>query len=525
MMKTVMCRTPGHGKIENHQLKMKICEPGGECAGEGMMMRGIRFITLILAGCLLLEPYKLHGSNFADTYGFSATGISMGNAVTSLVDDWSSVYYNIAGLGKTRHLAFREGTGKIDTMKVYKTIAGKKLTERDRQGKEEYYSGQIAVTYLHTYPMLKINISRSTTTGTPLKTPGDQNLDFGAVILGIAFDINKIIEMPEFISSARFGLGLGSLSDGSASKVNDVDLQTHNFMRYGREAQKAVIIAGIGLGFLDDLFGVGVGSSISFHGSGAVKVTGVEVGPSSQTPPAQSKMDLKSAPSLVAGIYFNPGKAVSALEGLNIGAAYRQESYMEIDPFATDTELKIGSTQMSMNMSIFEYYTPHIFVGGVSYTFEGFTVSADCEYQMWSRFRVSSAMQFVFDRLAAEYGEQYRIKKFKDIIVPKIGLSYQPVYWLKFMAGYYYQPSFIPDEAVKGKFNFLDNEKHVGSLGIKFFIPRLSGTGGPLEITMGFQGQYMVERTVTKDNPESINPNYTYGGWNPTGIFELTMRL
>ena len=40
-------------------------------------------------------------SNFGDTYGFSARGIAMGNAITAGVNDWSSVFYNMAGLGRT----------------------------------------------------------------------------------------------------------------------------------------------------------------------------------------------------------------------------------------------------------------------------------------------------------------------------------------------------------------------------------------------------------------------------------------
>lgn len=49
--------------------------------------------------------------------------------------------------------------------------------------------------------------------------------------------------LPGFVSSLRFGLAAGLLDDLAAVKINDVDPRTHNFLRYGREAQTAIIIS------------------------------------------------------------------------------------------------------------------------------------------------------------------------------------------------------------------------------------------------------------------------------------------
>ena len=103
---------------------------------------------------------------------------------------------------------------------------------------------------------------------------------------------------------------MSSLSDGYASRINDIDLKTHNFLRYGREAQKAVIIAGVGFGFFDDTVGIGVGANMNFKGEGKVLISDVNVGPSEQTPEAQSRTDLKAAPAVVVGIYLSPGKCL-----------------------------------------------------------------------------------------------------------------------------------------------------------------------------------------------------------------------
>ncbi len=64
------------------------------------MYRLMSKVLLIFVAIVTVQTLAF--ANFADTYGFSAIGISRGNAMTAVVNDWSSVYYNIAGLGRTR---------------------------------------------------------------------------------------------------------------------------------------------------------------------------------------------------------------------------------------------------------------------------------------------------------------------------------------------------------------------------------------------------------------------------------------
>ncbi len=491
----------------------------------------ITFLTLM---ALFLSVNTARASNFADTYGFSAQGIAMGNAMCAIVNDWSSVYYNISGLGKTRHRKGLTEAAKPKLVHKYKTLLTGKSTasKKDPEKKsEEFYPNQIAISYFHTQPMLSLDINRTRDAShgyEPLETNAAKDLGYGVMIIGVAFDLNKIYKMPEFISSARFGLGLGSLANGYAQRVNDIDMKTHDFLRYGRETQRAVILAGIGLGFLDDSFGFGVGGNIQFRGQGSTLLTNVEVGPSEQTPQAQSKMDLKTVPAVVAGAYFSPGrffKGIDFLKGLDLGLTYRQETYMEIYPFQTSTQMTIGGMEMGMNMAIFDFYTPHIFSAGAAYTFWYLTISAELQYEMWSKYKVSKTTQIIYEEALRTKGEDYRLPVYKDILVPKLGISYEALDWLTLMAGYYYQPSFIPPSETKGVINVLDNDKHVGSLGARFSIPRSGGMGGPVDITIAGQGQYCVSRTVTKNNPTTYNPNYSYGGWVPSGIIEVTMRL
>jgi len=334
--------------------------------------------------------------------------------------------------------------------------------------------------------------------------------------------------MPSFISSARFGLGLGMMADGSMAKVNDIDPMTHNFIRYGREAQVAKIIAGVGMGFFNDFIGAGVSMNANFSGEGAVALEDVEMSTDAQVPSAQAKMDLKMNPAIIAGVYLSPGKLLPMFDGFDLGVSYRMESYMEIAPF--ETAASIPSTlAMRMEMAIFDYYSPHIFTAGVSYKFWIITISADVEYHMWSKYKVSEAQQIVAQYNVEEDGEDYALPDAQDIIVPKAGIEISPFDWVSVMGGFYLQPAIFPDEANKGKMNFLDNTKYVGSAGLNFKIPQFWILGGSLEISLAYQYQYLETRDVVKDDqsPDDYlkNPDYSYGGVCHTAIVSVMMKI
>ena len=50
---------------------------------------------------MVINATSVLANSSVDTYGLSPKGMSLGNAMTAHVNDWSSVYYNIAGLGRT----------------------------------------------------------------------------------------------------------------------------------------------------------------------------------------------------------------------------------------------------------------------------------------------------------------------------------------------------------------------------------------------------------------------------------------
>lgn len=484
-------------------------------------------LTVFFAGSLF--------ASYAETHGFSASGIARGNAVTATVNDWSSVFYNIAGLGRTR-------TGlSVERQQTAALTLKKGATEENAAEEKAYLNDQIGLNFFYTMPSMKIDIPRK-------DVKAAENLNYGIATLGLVLDLNHFYRMPKFISSARFGLGLGTMADGYMVKVNDVDLRTHDWVNYGREAQRTVIMAGLGFGFLDDKFGFGVGANVWTGGEGAVLMKGVEVGPGEQSPDQQARMDLKTTASPVAGIYVSVGKIVNKLRGLDFGASYRGEIYMSIDPFLAGTELSIPAS-LQLMMSIFDYYTPHTFSAGVAYNLpmhDRLTVEIDVEYQMWSGYKVSEARRKYWEEGGFGTGlggnPKYvgvDIPKFRDVIVPKLGITYRIFNWVSTMAGYSYQQSYIPDDAMTGIFNMMDNDRHIASLGFQFIIPRMGGMVSPLEINIGGQYQMLVKREVVKDysyintaawtpaevtSLQAANPDYSFGGSVWSATIEVKLR-
>jgi long-chain fatty acid transport protein len=438
-------------------------------------MKKVCVSVLVCVG-LLMGAFPASASNYGDSFGYSTRGMSLGGAMSARVDDWSSVYYNMAGLGKAQGL--------------------------DKKN-------QIAAAYQGNLPMVDIDISRS-------GVNGDEDLETGTLVFGLALDANVLMHVPSFISSARIGVGLCINDDMTAIKINDLDPRTHTFMRYGREAQRLEVLSGVGLGFMDDLFGIGVGVNSAFAGDGQVVLEEIQLDTDPQSPRGQSKMDMELEPNLLFGLYVSPGKIIEALEGLDFGLTYRDETIQNIDPFQTLGVTDVGQIPLNMLLALTDYFQPRMLVLGMAWKNENLTVSFDLEYQEWSNFHLSRPnMQ--------HYGND--LKKFDDILIPRLGVEYRKNSRTSLLFGYYYQPSFVPDEAVSGVMNFLDNDKHVASCGLVYDITPYVPLKGQTELCLGYQLQYLVERDVDKAAPEPLNPEYSYSGTCHTLMVELNINL
>lgn len=433
-------------------------------------MKIYKMFVMTALGFLVLVSSSF-ASHYGDTYGYSTKGLSLGGAMCARADDWSSVYYNVAGLGKTVHL--KKGVN------------------------------QIALQYQGNMPDFEIDIPRD-------DVHGDENLEAGTLILGLALDAYILMDLPAFISSARLGVGLCVNDDLTAMKINDLDPRTHNFMRYGREAQRLAVLTAFGMGFMDDKFGFGLGVNSSFDGEGTMFMEDIKLETEEQYPPGQTMMEMKIKPNLLLGAYFN------LTDTIHLGASFRDESILDIYPIKSTGVTETGNIALLMTLAMTDYYQPRSYTLGAAFELGSAVLSLDVEFQEWSGFRHSTPTSVNFEDYLAD---------FDDIVIPRVGLEYKVDSMLNLLFGYYYQPSFVPDEAVSGILNYLDNDKHVVSGGLTFDVTPFLPIKANTEFCFGYQLQYLVDRDVTKTSPTELNPDYSYGGLCHTVMLGLNISL
>jgi long-chain fatty acid transport protein len=475
-------------------------------------MRTIRTIgTLII---LTFTALSAHASNYADNFGGSPMGLALGNAMTARVNDWSSTYYNISGLGKS-----------VDFPDVVS------------DNKKEY-KNQFAIAYTWNKPEVDIDIRRTNSqTGELLATNGASGLETGALLIGATLDLALFYDDPKYISTGRLGLLVSLNDDLALVKINDISLQTHNFFRYGRETRALMVLIGAGFGFMDDLIGFGVGLSPSLGGEGKILATNLTLTTEPQSPTMQANFDFTvNAMRLVIGGYLKPGRIFPILEGVDLGISYREENYLYVDDFQMGTQVAVGNIDLQILAAMFDFYQPPITRIGASYSTDAFILSGDLEYREWSQNKMSKMQKTAYKD---QNGEIIKVPELDDVIVPRAGLQINLSETTALLMGYYYEQTCVPNSATKGIFNILDNDKHVGSCGIKFRVPKvysvpylgwlLDGIGpalkGPLDITASYQYQHLMERDVKKTNPTPENPNYSYGGNCHTAMLGFELNL
>ncbi|HNR89723.1 MAG TPA: outer membrane protein transport protein [Spirochaetota bacterium] len=456
---------------------------------------------------LIILPASLAFANYGDTYGISAKAVGMGNAVTSIVDDWSSTWYNMSGLGKVPPKAELKET-KTKVSLLYKTLTGEKkqktISEKSEDGGEAHKinNNELAVTYLYTIPNLEV------TTDVAQETKNEK-LQFGAFVLGLVIDMNTFIRMP-FDLNARLGVLFAIQDDLGLGKVTDDDPRTHYFMRYGRRIQRFITNLGVGIEVWKNHMYIGGGISVFAGGKGSVQIQKVQITQEDQNPPTRTKLDLQPSSAPLAGLSFKWDKLGPG--DFNFGFCYRDEIYLKIDPFDTQATTDLAGVDMKMSIAIFDFYTPKSFTGGLSYAiqdlwiFKELVFSVDAELQQWSR----------YNDLAKNYLKRWEdtfevsYPQFKDIIIYKAGFEQTVLPWLKIREGYMMQPAFTPEQ--NGNSNYLDNDKHIISLGAGFIIPDVIVLKVPVEVDIAYQYQMLQERSATKDTTNPYNPSYKYGG-------------
>jgi hypothetical protein len=210
----------------------------------------------------------------------------------------------------------------------------------------------------------------------------------------------------------------------------------------------------------------------------------------------------------IVGIHYK------ASERLRFGAVYRGENYIN-DFGLTNPIINLGnilSFPQGYQFKFVRFFTPHQFVFGVAARpLERWLFSMDIGWYDWSDFNDIEAHK---PRPA-----------FKDTWLPRCGMEYAAREWLALRAGYFFYDSPVPEQ--RALTNFLDNDRHVVSIGAEFIVLDPPGFWDkPLHIGFHLQYHHVVRRSYSKIDPSyPYYPGYSFGGYVLMGGIQITVPL
>ncbi|GEM_PF-4344854 len=339
-------------------------------------MRSILFLLI-----LILLSITAFGSG-SDILGFGARNIAMGNTGTSVSNDSSAVFYNVALLTETgNHLML--GTTLTD---MYIDIMP--------------YEGSTGYDYNGVTNMYGLYIS------------GKHNLKFNNFAFGFGI----------YLPTNRVHLEKSFFPDERERYFSN---QIHPELYGVRSEGESIYLAAAYRIFKNLSLGAGAIMKIN------------SFAPSYQYLPSITKTDemylnlaaeekVKLFP--VMGIFYRP------YENLGLGLSYRSQAYFKIIS-RSYTEVKGLTRQGEPNISeeIFNFqFTPTEYTGSISYRFNNYLFSTDIVYEEYSEYRDSH--------------NQKPILPFNDIVSTHIGMEYIVNNFLQLRGGYVYRPSPVPKQ-------------------------------------------------------------------------------
>lgn len=217
---------------------------------------------------------------------------------------------------------------------------------------------------------------------------------------------------------------------------------------------------------------------------------------------ASGKPDLKP----VVGLNLDWGEILCPdgscwLSNVETSFAYRVHSSTKA-AFSTNIIVPgaVASPGAEVNISTFDFYQPDIYALGITYDAgQTYKIGATLELQRWSQ--LTSALKGDTVRRVAvdptSAGAQYaNVKplKFRDIIIPRVGVEYRLNQRYTLSGGISYEQTPL-DSNTSLDINYLDGDKLILGLGIaaKFDNPFL--LAHPVTLEFGYQRQQFSHET------------------------------
>ena len=457
---------------------------------------------------------NLYGG-LAESYGFSALGVGRAGTFAADASGWTATFYNIGGLsleGSTRPTRNKSSLNEQIPSKVIDSVLG--------QAGLNDQIGEIGITYIYQITEAKISLSQSQLNVSTEEgqenvrqfqknaSTAQNDLNYGILQMGMSVDLRPLVSTPYDVP-LKLGMALSVRDNGSLASFNDIDVDSYNFVRYGREAEIIGVITGLGFQLWKDRLSVGVGGNMGLNGSATFNIKNVDIRVGEELQPGHEfKTDVRPNFSAVVGlVYLQP---IFSSQEVRFGASYRQETQVKLDPIEGVAHVSHLNIPFNISLALLDFYVPNTYALGLSYRsnfFDGnaLIVSYDQEFQEWSKAAMSSSKTLVYDR------QNIHVPGLKDIFISRFSIEYHPLNWpVQVRSGYAYQPSFAPEQS--GVTNFLDNSRHIMAFGFSLLFRSNLILKNESKLNIGIQYQKSTEKNVIKDTASAaqLNPNYSY---------------
>ncbi len=427
--------------------------------------------ALLLALLLLLATAGTARANPLDTFGFGSRETAMGGAVAADVRGWSSTYYNPAALARSRGL-------------------------------------ELGIGYFRAHHHLEID-------GADTGVDPVKGFNGGLVAPGRLFGI-----------PFAFGLAV-HLPDDRISRVRALRQEQPRWELYDNRNQRLFLAANLAFEPVPWLW---IGGGLSFMSStrGRLDITGK----ANVFQPDSSTLRHEVDADLTAIRYPQAGARVALGDRVALAAVYRGEFQLGLDLTAHLQGDISGITTALYDLhtvSVNNFLPQQVVLGGAWDVTRDFKATFDATWIDWSAYVAPVAkLDVVLDIPPPASGWPSTIQPpqapaptrveplvMHDRVVPRLGLEWRALSLRKvdaFVRGGY-ELARSPIGAQSGLTNYVDRDRHTGSIGIGTTLRGLARElPGALSIDAHLQWSELVTATTLKASPADYVGDYRAGG-------------
>ncbi len=429
--------------------------------------------TLLVLLFSIAAPVSRAGASFFNTYGASARGMALGNAMAAISKGWSSVFYNPAALALSEDIEFSIGVYSASPSINVDYVQGPDLD-------------------LPQFPRQPAGLD--TITGPA----------FG-LVLPIQRMTPKRLPMP-------WAIGFGVFLPRQALVTTRVIDQTFPFDVAFQERNASLAFHfGISTRITSAVY-LGVGLVSQFVTPANVQLTET----------ADSPVELTArlgTPSLLVGLLIRP------IERLRIGVVYRQESKIESRWNAiVQTRIPISIGGAETGFALFRQTTlERRYVSG----FVPENASCGAAYRITERWRITGEVSWYrWSSYSGPLGDPLE-PVFNNTIVPRLGVVYRVTRKLDVRGGIYYEPTPVTNQATG--FFPIGNDRFVPSIGAGYTFDAPWGIlAKPVTVDGFFQYHFLMSEDWNRaipDNPFTLKQDLSSSGSVFNFGVELTFRF